>query len=96
MCNTLKESSTHVDVEFNYDKVDIDDNDNYDNNVKEESDNDIEDKKTNLQCREAYLVMSSGFEIPHIWVHSTELPPFMKLLYISTHSILPMGTQARR
>ena len=55
MCNTLQESSTHVDVEFNYDKVDIDDNDNYDNNVKEESDNDIEDKKTNLQCREAYL-----------------------------------------
>ena len=45
MCNTLQESSTHVDVEFNYDKVDIDDNDNYDNNVKEESDNDIEDKK---------------------------------------------------
>ena len=55
MCDTLQESSTHVDVEFNYDKVDIDDNDNYDNNVKEESDNDIEDKKTNLQCREAYL-----------------------------------------
>ena len=55
MCNTLQENSTHVDVEFNYDKVDIDDNDNYDNNVKEESDNDIEDKKTNLQCWEAYL-----------------------------------------
>ena len=45
MCDTLQENSTQVDVEFNCDKVDIDDNDNYDNNVKEESDNDIEDKK---------------------------------------------------
>ena len=90
MCNTLQESSTHVDVEFNYDKVDIDDNDNYDNNVKEESDNDIEDKK---QIFNVGKLISSRFEIPHIWVHSTELlPPFLKLLYTSTHPILPMGT----
>ena len=89
MCNTLQESSTHVDVEFNYDKVDIDDNDNYDNNVKEESDNDIEDKK----IFNVVKLISNRFEIPYIWVHSTELPPpFLKLLYISTHSILPMGT----
>ena len=71
MCNTLQESSTHVDVEFNYDKVDIDDNDNYDNNVKQESDNDIEDKKK--QIFNVGKLISSRFEIPHIWVHSTEL-----------------------
>ena len=64
MCDTLQESSTHVDVEFNYDKVDIDDNDNYDNNVKEESDNDIEDNKK--QIFNVGKLISSRFEIPHI------------------------------